>query len=123
MSAIPPRLRIVDEYSTHPQVLQLKFCFACAVFGHGQGASGDVDTYDDADGDGSAGFQTAYGEGGGSVMEGKTMYMTVLIVSVGVLSWLIRALPFLLFGRGGEPPKVVSYGGPGLSPAAIAMPS
>ena len=55
------------------------------------------------------------------MMDGKTRYMVVLIVSVGILSWLIRALPFLLFGRGGEPPKVVSYVGRVLSPAAIAM--
>ena len=56
------------------------------------------------------------------MMDGKTMHIAALIVSVGVLSWLIRALPFLLFGRGCEPPKVVSYVGRVLSPAAIAMP-
>ena len=54
-------------------------------------------------------------------MEGKTLYIVAVILSVGVLSWFIRALPFLLFGRGGEPPKVVSYIGRVLSPAAIAM--
>ena len=54
-------------------------------------------------------------------MEGKILYMVSVIISVGALSWLIRALPFLLFGRGGEPPKVVSYVGRVLSPAAIAM--
>jgi branched-subunit amino acid transport protein AzlD len=54
-------------------------------------------------------------------MEGKILYMAMVIISVGALSWLIRALPFLLFGRGGEPPKVVSYVGRVLSPAAIAM--
>lgn len=54
-------------------------------------------------------------------MEGKVLYMALVILSVGALSWLIRALPFLLFGRGGEPPKVVSYIGRVLSPAAIAM--
>ena len=54
-------------------------------------------------------------------MEGKVLYMVLVILSVGALSWLIRALPFLLFGRGGEPPKVVSYIGRVLSPAAIAM--
>ena len=53
--------------------------------------------------------------------DGKTMYLIVLVSSVGALSWLIRAFPFLLFGRGGEPPKVVSYVGRVLSPAAIAM--
>lgn len=54
-------------------------------------------------------------------MDSKVLYMVAVVVSVGVLSWLIRALPFLLFGRGGEPPKVVSYIGRVLSPAAIAM--
>ena len=54
-------------------------------------------------------------------MTEKILYMVPVIISVGVLSWLIRALPFLLFGRGGEPPKVVSYVGRVLSPAAIAM--
>ena len=48
-------------------------------------------------------------------------YLVVLIVAVGALSWLIRALPFLLFGRSGEPPKLVVYIGRVLSPAAIAM--
>jgi len=34
---------------------------------------------------------------------------------------LTRALPFLLFGRGGEVPKVVLYLGKYLPPAVIAM--
>ena len=54
-------------------------------------------------------------------MDGNVLYVVTVILSVGALSWLIRALPFLLFGRGGEPPKVVSYIGRVLSPAAIAM--
>lgn len=54
-------------------------------------------------------------------MAGGTMYLVSVVVAVGVLSWLIRALPFLLFGRRGEPPKVISYIGRVLSPAAIAM--
>lgn len=53
--------------------------------------------------------------------DGKTIYMVTVVVAVGVLSWLIRALPFLLFGRSGEPPKIVAYIGRVLSPAAIAM--
>ena len=47
--------------------------------------------------------------------------MLVIIFAVGILSWLIRALPFLLFGRGERPPKAVTYIGRVLSPAAIAM--
>jgi branched-subunit amino acid transport protein AzlD len=54
-------------------------------------------------------------------MDGKLGYVVSVILSVGALSWIIRALPFILFGRGGEPPKVVSYVGRVLSPAAIAM--
>lgn len=54
-------------------------------------------------------------------MDGKLGYVAAVILSVGALSWIIRALPFILFGRGGEPPKVVSYVGRVLSPAAIAM--
>ena len=53
--------------------------------------------------------------------DGKTVYVVSVILAVGALSWLIRALPFLLFGRGGEPPKVVTYVGKVLSPSAIAM--
>lgn len=45
----------------------------------------------------------------------------MVILAVGALSLLIRALPFMLFGRGGNPPKAVSYIGRVLSPAAIAM--
>jgi len=52
---------------------------------------------------------------------GKTTYLIVVCCGVGVLSWCLRAVPFLLFGRKGEPPKLVSYVGRVLSPAAIAM--
>ena len=51
----------------------------------------------------------------------KTLYLTVVILTVGAVSWLIRALPFLLFGRGNRPPSVVTYIGRVLSPAAIAL--
>ena len=54
-------------------------------------------------------------------MDSKTLYVMIVIVAVGALSWLIRALPFLLFGRQGEPPKTIAYVGRVLSPAAIAM--
>lgn len=43
-----------------------------------------------------------------------------IAVMAGV-TFLTRALPFLLFGRGGEPPKVVLYLGKFLPPAVIAM--
>lgn len=51
----------------------------------------------------------------------KTTYAIIVILAVGALSLLIRALPFLLFGSGGNPPKAVEYIGRVLSPAAIAM--
>ena len=54
-------------------------------------------------------------------MDPRTSYALAVVLAVGALSWLIRALPFLLFGRSGTPPKVVSYIGRVLSPAAIAM--
>ena len=50
-----------------------------------------------------------------------TLHLAVICVCVGVLSWCLRALPFLLFGRKGEPPAIVAYVGRVLSPAAIAM--
>ena len=55
------------------------------------------------------------------MMDAKVLYVVIVIAAVGVLSWLIRALPFLLFGRQGEPPKTIAYVGRVLSPAAIAM--
>jgi branched-subunit amino acid transport protein AzlD len=51
----------------------------------------------------------------------EVVYATTVIAAVGALSLLIRALPFLLFGRSGKPPRIVSYIGGVLSPAAIAM--
>lgn len=43
------------------------------------------------------------------------------IAVMAVVTFLTRALPFLLFGRGGNPPKVVLYLGKYLPPAVIAM--
>ena len=40
---------------------------------------------------------------------------------MAVVTFLTRALPFLLFDRGGEPPKVVLYLGRVLPPAIMAM--
>ena len=54
-------------------------------------------------------------------MSAKALYALTVLVAVGVLSYLLRALPFVLFGRRGEPPAVVRYVGRVLSPAAIAM--
>ena len=54
-------------------------------------------------------------------MESKALYALTVLVSVGALSYLLRAMPFLLFGTRGEPPAIVKYIGRVLSPAAIAM--
>lgn len=54
-------------------------------------------------------------------MECKVLYAVRLVCAVGILSWFIRALPFLLFGRRGESPRLVAFIGRVLSPAAMAM--
>ncbi len=43
------------------------------------------------------------------------------IAVMAAVTFLTRALPFLLFDRGGEPPKLVLYLGRVLPPAIIAM--
>lgn len=43
------------------------------------------------------------------------------IAVMAAVTFLTRALPFLLFGRGGDPPRVVLYLGKYLPPAVIAM--
>lgn len=43
------------------------------------------------------------------------------IAVMALVTFLTRALPFLLFGRGGEPPRIILYLGQYLPPAVIAM--
>ena len=43
-----------------------------------------------------------------------------ILVMAGV-TFLTRVIPFVLFGRGGQPPRVVAYLGQVLPPAVIAM--
>ena len=43
------------------------------------------------------------------------------IAVMAAVTFLTRVLPFLLFGRGGNPPRVVLYLGRYLPPAVIAM--
>lgn len=43
------------------------------------------------------------------------------VAVMAVVTFLTRALPFLLFDRGKEPPKVIHYLGEYLPPAIIAM--
>ncbi len=47
--------------------------------------------------------------------------IAALVAVMAVATFLTRALPFLLFGRGGEPPRFVLYLGRFLPPAVIAM--
>jgi len=54
-------------------------------------------------------------------MPDKALYALTVLVTVGALSYLLRAMPFLLFGGRKEPPAVVKYVGRVLAPAAIAM--
>lgn len=53
-------------------------------------------------------------------MSAKAVYALTVLAAVGALSFLLRAVPFLLFARR-EPPRLVRYVGSVLSPAAIAM--
>ena len=43
------------------------------------------------------------------------------IAVMALVTFLTRALPFLLFGRGGNPPRIILYLGQYLPPAVIAM--
>ena len=44
-----------------------------------------------------------------------------VVAVMALVTFLTRALPFLLFDRGGSPPKLVLYLGRVLPPAVIAM--
>ena len=53
----------------------------------------------------------------------ENLYLVCLTIVTAGVTFLLRAFPFLAFGRakGGHPPKIVSYLGRMVSPAAIAM--
>ena len=48
-------------------------------------------------------------------------YTAALIAVMTAVTFLTRALPFLLFDRGAEPPRVILYLGRALPPAVMAM--
>ena len=50
-----------------------------------------------------------------------TGYAIAAIAVMAVVTFLTRALPFILFGRGNKVPRVVLYLGKYLPPAVIAM--
>ena len=54
-------------------------------------------------------------------MSANGHYLLGLLVAVGLVSYLLRALPFILFGSGKKPPAVIRYIGGQLAPAVIAM--
>lgn len=47
--------------------------------------------------------------------------LAAVLALAAVLSFILRALPFVLFVRGREPPAVIRYLGRVLAPAVIAM--
>lgn len=49
------------------------------------------------------------------------MRAAAAIAVMALVTFLTRALPFLLFGRGGNPPRIILYLGQYLPPAVIAM--
>ena len=49
------------------------------------------------------------------------IHAVLAIAIMAAVTFLTRALPFLLFDRGGNPPKLVLYLGRVLPPAIIAM--
>lgn len=51
----------------------------------------------------------------------RTAYAVAACAVMVVVTYLTRALPFLLFGRKGDPPRIVLYLGKVLPPAIIAM--
>ncbi len=55
-------------------------------------------------------------------MNSKELYLIGLVVIIGIVSYLLRAFPFLIFGSGKKtPPPVILYIGRVLAPAIIAM--
>ena len=50
-----------------------------------------------------------------------TWYLFWLVLITGAVTFLLRAFPFLAFGRGKKPPEIIRYLGDVVSPAAIAM--
>ena len=54
-------------------------------------------------------------------MNGESGCLWLLLLVGGGCSYVLRALPFILFGSGRRPPAVVSYLGKVLAPAIIAL--
>ena len=54
-------------------------------------------------------------------MKDMTGYLIGLVLTTAGVTFLLRAFPFLLFGRGKKTPELIHYLGNAVSPAAIAM--
>ena len=54
-------------------------------------------------------------------MNEMTRYLILLVLVTGGITFLLRAFPFIAFGRGQQQPEIVRYIGRTVSPAAIAM--
>ena len=54
-------------------------------------------------------------------MNEMTRYLILLVLVTGGVTFLLRAFPFIAFGRGNKPPEIIHYLGQAVSPAAIAM--
>ncbi len=54
-------------------------------------------------------------------MNEMTRYLLLMVLVTGGVTFLLRAFPFIAFGRGQQPPELVHYIGKTVSPAAIAM--
>ena len=54
-------------------------------------------------------------------MNETTRYLFLLVLVTGGVTFLLRAFPFIVFGRSRQAPEIVRYIGKTVSPAAIAM--
>ncbi|MBO4649512.1 MAG: AzlD domain-containing protein [Lentisphaeria bacterium] len=54
-------------------------------------------------------------------MNSQTVYLISLTAVTAGVTILLRAFPFLAFGRTGKPPEIIRYLGEVISPGAMAM--
>ena len=54
-------------------------------------------------------------------MDNVTLHALLMVLVMAVVTHLLRAFPFIVFGITGKAPKIAVYLGKALSPAAIAM--
>lgn len=54
-------------------------------------------------------------------MDNVTLHALLMVLVMSVVTHLLRAFPFIVFGITGKAPKIAVYLGKALSPAAIAM--